>query len=384
MKKLVLGSLTFFLFLTGTAEISYGADLDPQQDVNFEYEETTLPKEETKLTPEFLEIKIQKKGVTYTFAREPKAEDIEKTLNAEPKNYSKFGPIVPEYVDVLAQYKSLNEQEKMMFEEARAIYLSKTAALMHFSRFAIGTGLIVGDSFQFLYSKIRGKEVSVFEKGARDRLIQNILQKLDHRLFSQARFVAYSNEFGLVGSVGLQAVGGLRKKGFGGNFETGIYLAYNFKKKSFVIENYVGTDLYRESMGAVGSLGISFKGGAFMAGREFGKEAINRSGHNFYPPLVPTYITTAEKQIGAGGSYAIALPPSPFADMMTFTSKFNQLVTLRVEMSTLFKGFVRVQSGDYLGSAKSVGSSIQEYIELVRVGFAHLRGKTCGKAFAGL
>lgn len=396
MKRFVLSAFTGAFLVSAFAVFAYAEEPDR---VDFELEEKTLKDDRVRVEGEFTDIKV-KEGVVFRVETKPTHEAMVEALGLRNNNdLSTFAtqderaqlramgidvdPVNPVEADPLADYKNLDEAGKQRFEKARLLYLGLAAKALHNSRMAIGGGMVVGDSFSYLFAKVRGKEVHTEKDPARrEKMIQKVLTSLNYRLFSQAPLVASSNEVGLVLTVGVIGVSGAKNKGVGGLVETGLMLGFNKENKSLVMENFIGPERFMNSLSVISVFGLNIKAGFYLASRDKGGEALNRKGVSFYPPAVPGFSSMGPKQFMMGFSSGLTFPPSPFADIMTFSSSHNQVVSLRVEVSKAFKGFVRMSVGEYGTLVKPVFISIKQHIEQVRYGIAHLRGKTCRQAFA--
>jgi len=228
------------------------------------------------------------------------------------------------------------------------------------SKLALGAGSLVGDSLSFVKVKMKhaigkGKDETLPSKVAfaerSQRVIQNILRSVDYKLWSQAPLLLASNEYGLSMSVGIQAETGVMHKGGGGADELGLSLAYNKEKRAFVFEIFHNSENFDNTKAAVTVLGIVGKGGLVMS-RRSGAEKIK--GTSFYPPVVPGFSTISPDYFAGGVSSSLGFPPPPLADLMTYTNRFERNALIRITVSPIVKGFVRLQIGDLKGSMNLV------------------------------
>ncbi|WP_413580761.1 hypothetical protein [Bdellovibrio sp. HCB288] len=265
-----------------------------------------------------------------------------------------------EDVNPLEAYEKLSEENKQKFREMRLHYLTNAAQVLNSTKFALGAGSLVGNGFSFIKVKTKqafGKETPQTEKLHRtfaqrsDQAILSVLKGMDYKLWSQAPLLIDSNEFGLSASVGIVAETGVMKRGAGGAEEMGLSLAYNKTKKAFVFEIFHNTERFDNTKAAISVIGVVAKTGMTMGHRE-GAETLK--GHSFYPPAIPGFSMNSPEYFAAGFSSSLGLPPPPLADLLTFTNKFERHSLIRVTVSPVVKGFVRIQFGDVKGSFKTV------------------------------
>lgn len=256
-------------------------------------------------------------------------------------------------INPMEAYDNMNAEARAQFQQTRLLFLEQVARVLNRTQFAIGAGSLVGSGFKF----VKQKSLSLIGKGAptgptkealafkeRGRLaVQSVLQGVDYKLWSQAPMLIEANEFGMSVALGLLAEGGVRRTGGGGVEELGLSFAYNKTQKAFVFEIYHNSEKFENSKSVVAAVGIMGK-----AGIHFGKRsgASGLKGGSFYPPFVPGYSMATPEYFSAGFSSSLGLPPSPFVDIMTFSNKFERTTLLRVSVSPLVKGFVRMHIGD--------------------------------------
>lgn len=340
--------------------------------VETEVVETTL---ESARVVEKEKLHIQlKNGVSFELDSRPNVEEMKEALGLkipeEIKNeiLDRGGSI--EEVDPLAPYESLSAQEKVDFARQRRETLTSLARVLTASRFALGAGSLVGDSLSFVKIKVKhaigkGKGEDVPDKVAfaerSQRVVQNILRSVDYKLWSQAPLLLASNEYGLSLSVGLQAETGVMHKGGGGADELGLALAYNKEKRAFVFEIFHNSENFDNTKAAVTVLGVVGKAGVVMS-RRSGAEKLK--GSSFYPPVVPGFSTVSPDFFAGGMSSSLGFPPPPLADLMTYTNRFERNTLIRITVSPIVKGFVRLQIGDLKGSMRLV---VMRFVDVYRV-----------------
>lgn len=288
---------------------------------------------------------------------------------------------VIEDVDPLEAYNRMSAEDKAKFKEARLHFLSNAARILSSSRMVLGAGSLVGDAFSFVKVKVKkalGKEVEEAEKVRRTfsersyQAVQAALKGIDYKLWNQAPMVIDSNEFGLSLSLGIVAETGIMKKGGGGAEELGISLAMNKSKKAFVFEIFHNSESFDNTKAAISVLGLVGKAGMTMGHRE---DARTLKGSTFYPPVVPGYSSLTPDFFSTGLSSSLGLPPPPLADLMTFTNKFERHIWIRVTVSPMVKGFVRVQIGDVRGSVKLVAMRFVDVFHAISDKVVKLAGR---------
>lgn len=315
-----------------------------------------------------------KNGVSFELDSRPDAEEMKEALGLkipeEMKNeiLARGGSI--EEVDPLAPYESLSAQEKADFARQRRETLTGLARVLMASKLALGAGSLVGDSLSFVKLKVKhaigkGKDEELPSKVAfterSQRVVQNILRSVDYKLWSQAPLLLASNEYGLSLSVGLQAETGVMHKGGGGADELGLSLAYNKDKRAFVFEIFHNSENFDNTKAAVTVLGVVGKAGVVMS-RRSGAEKLK--GSSFYPPVVPGFSTVSPDFFAGGMSSSLGFPPPPLADLMTYTNRFERNTLIRITVSPIVKGFVRLQIGDLKGSMRLV---VMRFVDVYRV-----------------
>ncbi|KHD87446.1 MAG: hypothetical protein OM95_14220 [Bdellovibrio sp. ArHS] len=293
-----------------------------------------------------------------------------------------------EEADPLLGYESLPEERKQKFHEVRMMFLANAARILNSSKFVFGAGSLVGDAFSFVKiktQKIIGKTVDETPTEKRTfsvrshQAVQSILKGIDYKLWSQAPLVIDSNEFGLSISVGALAETGVLRKGGGGAEEVGLSLAYNKNQRAFVFEIFHNSENFDNTKAAISVLGLVGKAGITL-GRRSGADVLK--GNSFYPPAVPGYSASSSEYFSAGISSSLGLPPPPLADLLTFTNRFERHSLIRVTVSPLVKGYVRLEFGDVRGSMRLVGMRfVDVYRAISDKVLSYGRGRGCGLVF---
>lgn len=324
---------------------------------------------ETKLEP----AKVAQKDKTYIRLSEGKIFELDSIPDREAMREA-LGLKIPEKlqkqilakggsieeVDPLAPFESMSPQQKEKFKNMRIHFLTNAARILNSTKFALGAGSLVGDGFSFVTLKAK----KVFGKGESQQppekrtfkershqVTQSLLRGIDYKLWSQAPLVMESNEFGISVAAGFLAETGIMRRGAGGIEEVGINLGYNKTSKAFVFEIFHNSEKFDNTKGAFTVFGLVGKAG-LMISRRNGSET--QKGSAFYPPMLPAYSMTSSEYFTAGFSSSLGFPPPPFSDVMMYTNKFESHSLIRITVSPVVKGFVRMEVGDVKGSFKLV------------------------------
>lgn len=385
---LVLGLL---IFNVGTVSWADSAELSQDQtSVETEVIESTLDKSQVDASKqERLEIRLSG-GQTFEFDTVPDREEMKAALGLKipdklkEKIIAKGGTI--DEVNPMLPYESLSEERQKKFQEMRVLFLNHTARILNATKFALGAGSLVGDAFSFVKVKVVqafGKKVEKQEKVRRTfsershQAVQAVLRGIDYKLWSQAPLVIDSNEFGVSVSVGLLAEVGVLRNGGGGAEEMALSFAFNKSSKAFVFEIAHNSENFDNTKAAVAVLGVVGKAGFTMARRE---NAETLKGSSFYPPAVPGFSSASPEYFFAGGSTSLGLPPPPMADLLTFTNKFERSTWIRVTVSPVIKGFVRIQFGN-VGSIRLVAMRFVDVYRAISDKVFKSGRRSCGLVF---
>ncbi|WP_413293588.1 hypothetical protein ACLSU7_00645 [Bdellovibrio sp. HCB185ZH] len=265
-----------------------------------------------------------------------------------------------EEVDPLAPYESLSAEQKEKFKVMRIHFLTGAARILNASKFAIGAGSLVGDGFSFVKVKVKSAFVKGIDSTPKEKITfaershqatNALLRGIDYKLWSQAPLVMESNEFGISIAAGLLAESGIMRRGAGGIEEVGINLGFNKSSKAFVFEIFHNSEKFESTKGAFTVFGLVGKAG-LMISRRNGPQ--NQKGSAFYPPMLPAYSMSSSEYFTAGFSSSLGFPPPPFSDVMMYTNKFESHSLIRITVSPIVKGFIRMEVGDVRGSLKLI------------------------------
>lgn len=328
-------------------------------------------------------------GMVFEFDSVPDREEMKAALglklpeNVKEKILAHGGSV--EEANPLEPYESLSEERRQKFQEVRLSFLTSAARVLNSTKFVLGIGSLVGDAMSFIkvvVNKARGKE-DKFTRQTRTfnerkhQVIQAILTGIDMKLWHQAPLVIDSNQFGASASIGLLAETGVLRSGGGGAEEVGVSFAYNKTSREFIFEIFHNSERFDNTRMAVSVVGLVGKVGMNMASHN-GTKAIK--GSSFYPPAVPGFSSTSSNYFAAGFSSSLGLPPPPISDLLTFTNNFERNVMIRVTVSPVVKGFVRLQFGDIKGSMRLV---VMRFVDVYRAisDKVLMRRRACGPVF---
>ncbi len=282
--------------------------------------------------------------------------------------------------DTVEQAKqSLTPAEYEMFRENRMSFLNLAAKALQSLKWGFGAGMVIKNHFNFksekssyqkwieearrsdegqrddillalqreqpaLDAKWRSEMNKTYQQKS-DQLIVKILNSLDSKLWDQAAIVAESNEFGVMMAVGLQAEGGRAAGvGRGGLIDFGISIGFNRTEKALAIQLFNDVESFKTTqMPVVLVAGLVGKFGPYIANQ--GKE-LTATGVSYYPPMVPGFSSSTNRSFMFGASSGLTWPPSPIGDMLTYSNSLKQSTLLRISLSPLVKGFLRIKSAN--------------------------------------
>lgn len=331
-------------------------------------------------------------GQVYEFETTPNSADMRAALGMnlpekmKQEILARGGSI--EEADPMRSFNSLSSNEKLHFQENRVAFLTGFARFLNATKFAYGTGSIVGDSFRFIKVKTKklfGQETETGPTEHRSfqlrsqQAVQGILRAVDYKLFYQAPLVIGSPEYGLSMSVGIAALNGVLNKGGGGSEEMGLSFSYNKASRAFVFEIFHNSENFDNTKAAVGVLGVFGKLGMTVSRRQ---SMDPLKGSSFYPPAFPGYTSVSPEYFAFGGSSNLGLPLPPLADLMTYTNKFQLTPLIRVTISPVVKGYVRLEFGSFRNSGRLVVMRFVDMYHAIATKTASLMAGSCARVFA--
>lgn len=385
MKKLIQSIIYMLLLVI----VWVPAVADESSVVETEVVESTLDKAQVAQQEKLL-IRVGKDRI-YELEMSPDREIMKEALGLKiPEEMraqilAKGGSVAE--ADPLAAFEGLPEERRKKFYDMRLMFLTNAARILNATQFVFGAGSLVGDGLSFVKikaQKVFKKEAVVESRTQRtfqarsQESVQAILRGLDYKLWSQAPLVIDSNEFGMSVSAGLLAEAGVMRKGGGGLEEIGFSIAFNKTKKAFVFEIFHNSEKFDNTRAAVTVVGLVGKAGVTMGRRE-GPESLK--GSSFYPPVIPGFSASSPEYFASGFSSSLGFPPPPLGDLLTFTNNFERQALVRITVSPLVKGYVRLQIGDVKGSMRLV---VMRFVDVYRAisDKVHLGGRrACGPVF---
>lgn len=301
--------------------------------------------------------------------------------------------------EVRAGYESLSENEKQNFSQKRLQLLTQTAQILYKTRFSFGIGRVVGRSFEFIKNsyttsknvirstlglstptkekpetvdsdliaaddlfqdlvdyhnrtEVKRQEIKkdLLRSTAQEKnrlIIESFIQAIDYKLWYQAPLFITSNEYSISSSLGLLIEGGFRDTGYGGSEDIGVALAFNDQQKAVIFEIYHLSDQFLKSDMAVAVIGLNMKVNFSMFKRNLNTPTKTLYGETYYPPAAPISSGFGAEYYTFGLGTSIGLPPPPLADLLTYTNSTTRITWLRLGVSPLHKGYVRLYKGEY-------------------------------------
>lgn len=275
-------------------------------------------------------------------------------------------------------FDSMSAKDQEKFQTKRRNFLAKAARALSLMKYGFGMGSIVKEKIIYQFGEIkssmqmnrmrhsdpgtyqdfiaatdrtlearilaREQKAALSLKDRSNQITSSFLKGIDMQLWQQAPLFVNSNEFGVVASAGLELLAGKREKGWGGILELGISIGYNSKERSLIFQIVNNREAYKSSPLPVFFLtGATVKLGGYIANQRPGE--LTRKGLSYYPPIVPGYSSTTKDSFATGFSTGLTWPPSPLGDLLTYTDKLSQTTLLRISISPIQKGFIRIGTG---------------------------------------
>lgn len=286
------------------------------------------------------------------------------------------------------EFNGLSSEEKEKFLKNRSLILTQATKALSKMRVGFGTGKILNNEIRYqlrkshldwslnmirqmpdqisfqeqmvlhdFYKAALDAEVKAAEERAQksfreygNELIQGYLEAIDKQIWSQSPLVANSNEFGIIATGGIMALGGYRtesgSRGLGGLYDIGFSLGINTQTKATVFQIIRDFEKFKSTtMPATGAAGLFFKVGVFIANHQEGRN--QASGTSFYPPMIPTFTSSTPQLYIVGANTTVpglAIPPSPISDAMTYTNTLSHRKLLRITVSKIHPYYVHVET----------------------------------------
>ncbi|MFN3455918.1 MAG: hypothetical protein ACK41T_13265, partial [Pseudobdellovibrio sp.] len=215
-------------------------------------------------------------------------------------------------------------------------------------KYGIGLGIVTKNKAIFLKQKIQKRQMnnrsSISLDDQKFIFYQSMLNRFDQFMWKRAKIFSGSNEVGLSLSANAVAIASAGSKiKIGGSLGVGISLGFNFERRALVFQIFTLNERYQTSMlkafAVVGAIG---KIGPYIVNDQY--HIYNEKGTHFMPPLIPTYYTEMPSKINTGFAVGVKIPPPPFSSAVTFTNKVNDQTLLKIEFSSLYKYFIKVNA----------------------------------------
>ncbi len=274
---------------------------------------------------------------------------------------SKGGKV--EDVDPLNGWKNLSHPDQKKFSDLRLNYVKQVVKILDKMHGLIGVGIVTGDAIKYTVQKtkkvfVKVQEPTTLEKkemSERKRaVIEGMARAVDYKMWFQAPLLINANEFGVQVSGGVIGLGGFQKNGGGGVEEVGLSLAFNKDSKAFIFEVFRNGERFDNSTMPAFNVGINGKANITMkAASQDGKNKVSE-GSTFYPPAFPGSTSYGPDMYAAGMSTGVGFPPPPLGDLLTFTNTYKRTALIKISVSPMVKGFVRVSVGDLRVPLKSI------------------------------
>jgi len=299
----------------------------------------------------------------------PESEVIRHGLRLEIRVGKSVYEIQPLFEEISGQ---LSANERSQFLHNRVIFLESVAKSLQMIKYGIGIGAVVKDKAVFIAQKVRNKsplylemqrQLSIRERA--DEVITAMLRGLDAKLFESSPIVARANEFGVVLSGGVEALGGRSEKGWGGLVDIGVSIGFNRDSRALVIQVFRDIEKYQSSLMPVLALGgLVSKAGFYAGNQEPGK--LTDHGTSFYPPLIPGFQMKRNNFVMFGFSSGLTWPPAPLGDLLTYTNHLDHARVIRLTISPFTRGFIRFSSSLAESGPKDLRMVLEAVSRMIR------------------
>lgn len=301
-------------------------------------------------------------------------------------------PNEPEYT----AFANLSGAEKIKFNRNRQLFLTQFTKALYAFKYGFGIGSVVKNQLKFVISTVASpltqfvhgsshvdpattsnsdlkydqyssdeleSQIRQSFKERSEEIVLNLVKAIDRTLWKQAALFADTNEVGFMSAIGGEFFIRVPKMGGHGRaFDVGLSVGYNRATQAMVIQIFRDVEKFKDTLSAALFItGSSVKSGMYIANQQQG-EMSNR-GTAFYPPMVPGFSTLTNDRFITGFSSGLTIPPSPFGDLLTYSTYLDQKAWLRISFSPLYKGFVKVETSFSKDSIKASFQSVVEFIK---------------------
>lgn len=342
---------------------------------------------------------------------EASANDTQENLIIAVNDTTKFviPGGVPESVDELG-YASLDTTSKAHFHKNRIEVLRLAATLLNSAHLTFGFGSLSANKLNIMSHSIgkptpRINPIDAYAAGTmgltddwilerdawraeKDRLtekrsirersykiIEKILLSINKTMWSQAPLAARSQEFGMIFTINAASAIGFGHQALGGSVGLGVSLGYNKNTRSLVFEIVQDAERVQHALPTVGVIGFIAKLGFYMSAADHRlAPGIALPATSFYPPVAPAFTTTGPEKFIAGVNGSLTLPPSPIADVFSWTSSSKTTTLVRIAVSPMFKGFVKFQVNREGGPIGAIIKTVEAAHDWITTRIAKHRG----------
>jgi hypothetical protein len=266
----------------------------------------------------------------------------------------------PEILDEnLLAFRDLSNATQVRFLHKRKTFLSRAASVLN----RVGVTLSVGS---YVNSKIRFKKRGWTDvRSNQKEMIQRLLQSVDNQLWQRAAVVADQNEFFVFANVSFIHERGFLSNGSGGSNGIGIAMGFNTEINGLIFEIIRDSEDFHYALSPFYSIGFVPKAGIGF-GSTSSRESETRSGQAAYPPFAPGFASDLNDRFILGVSSSLATLPPLVGDTFSYVNKLKQHIVVRVVISPMLPGFVRVKMGD----TQFVKHQIAKWNERIRSGLS--------------
>lgn len=276
---------------------------------------------------------------------------IERSLDIEIEHKNTNYLIPSPSKESLADFNNLSPEIQQRFLEKRLKFLLIMTKTINAFKYGLGAGSLVKDKLKFRkqIESLDPNEQAELEnltfRLRSNNAVLNLLKSFDKFLWSKQEFISHANEIGFVASANVIGLGEVNKFKGGGNFGLGISIGINIEKKSVVFQFFRNIEKYQSTiLKAVGVVGAVGKAGIYMVADH--QKLYKSNGYSFYPPVAPGFFSETPDKFITGMSTGLTLPPTPVADVLTYTNSFDDKTLFKMEFSAVNKYFVQVQAMD--------------------------------------
>lgn len=309
---------------------------------------------------------------------------IERNLDLEIQHKNNNYSIPAPDKESLNSFNQLSPEVQQGYLDKRLKFLLIMTKTIHALKYGLGMGSLVKDKMKF---RKQFKSLEATEQAELQKLtfklrshnaVLNMLKSFDKFLWSKQEFISQTNEIGFIASANLVGLGEVNKYKGGGNFGLGISIGINIEKKSVVFQFFRNIEKYQSTiLKAVGVVGVVGKAGVYIVADN--QKLYKSQGYSFYPPVAPGFFSETPNKYITGMSTGLTLPPTPVADVLTYTNSFDDKTLFKMEFSTVNKYFVQVQAMNPTELVQIKATSLNQVMNSLRT--KSFGAKACAQMF---